>query len=157
LVIALGNRLRNYLYNEYKGGPIAITSDVFHQGKSNKLPQNLPVTVTACEGPPVELAFSFAHLLEKNQKGSAAMMYVSTPAKVIAEGAGEPILHQLLPLMTNMGYRYQANTNGIRRINDGAIESGACYIPVKNSKSFLFPLIIAFEWAFKQINICNQI
>ncbi|MDZ7719298.1 MAG: FAD-dependent oxidoreductase [Balneolaceae bacterium] len=31
--IFLGNRLRNYLHKEYKGGPIGITSDLFHQGK----------------------------------------------------------------------------------------------------------------------------
>jgi sulfide:quinone oxidoreductase len=118
----LGNRLRNYLHKEYKGGPIALTSDVFHQGKSNKLPPNLPVAMTACEGPPVELAFSLAHWLEKNQKGSAATVYLSTPAKVIAEDAGETILHQLLPMMTKMGYHYQANTNGIKKIYDGGIE-----------------------------------
>ncbi|NLU90695.1 NAD(P)/FAD-dependent oxidoreductase [Chitinophaga sp. Ak27] len=118
----LGNRLRNYLHNEYKGGPIAITSDVFHQGKSDLLPQNLPIALTACEGPPVELAFSLAHWLEKRHKGDAATIYLSTPAKVIAEDAGESILQQLLPMMTKMGYNYQANTLGIKRIYDGGIE-----------------------------------
>ncbi|NLR58171.1 FAD-dependent oxidoreductase [Chitinophaga polysaccharea] len=118
----LGNRLRNYLHNEYKGGPIAITSDVFHQGKSDLLPQNLPIALTACEGPPVELAFSLAHWLEKRHKGDAATIYLSTPAKVIAEDAGESILQQLLPMMTKMGYNYQANTLGIKRVYDGGIE-----------------------------------
>lgn len=118
----LGNRLRNYLHKEYKGGSIAITSDVFHQGKSDKLPQGLPVAMTACEGPPVELAFSLAHWLEKNHKGNASTIYISTPAKVIAEDAGETILHQLLPMVTKMGYHYQANTNGIKKVYDGGIE-----------------------------------
>jgi len=118
----LGNRLRNYLHSEYKGGPIALTSDVFHQGKSAKLPAGLPIAMTACEGPPVELAFSLAHWLEKNQKGTAGTVYLSTPAKVIAEDAGETILHQLLPMMTKMGYNYQANTNGIKKIYKGGIE-----------------------------------
>ena len=112
----LGNRLRYYLHNEYKGGPIALTSDVFDQGKSPKLPPGLPVAMTACEGPPVELAFSLAHWLGKNKKGTAGNVYLSTPAKVIAEDAGETILNQLLPMMTNMGYHYQANTNGIKDI-----------------------------------------
>jgi sulfide:quinone oxidoreductase len=118
----LGNRLRNYLHKEYRGGPIAITSDIFHQGKSDRLPQGLPVAMTACEGPPVELAFSLAHWLEKNHKGNANTVYLSTPAKVIAEDAGETILHQLLPMMTKMGYNYQANTNGIKKVYDGGME-----------------------------------
>ncbi len=118
----LGNRLRNYLHKDYKGGPIVITSDVFHQGKSDKLPKDLPIAMTACEGPPVELAFSLAHWLEKNQKGNASTVFLSTPAKVIAEDAGETILHQLLPMMTKMGYNYQANTNGIKKVFDGGIE-----------------------------------
>jgi sulfide:quinone oxidoreductase len=118
----LGNRLRKYLHNEYKGGPIAITSDVFHQGKSDMLPENLPVAMTACEGPPVELAFSLAHWLDKKQKGNATTIYLSTPAKVIAEDAGDTILQQLLPMMTKMGYNYQANTNGIKKVYNDGIE-----------------------------------
>ncbi|MDE3124909.1 MAG: FAD-dependent oxidoreductase [Bacteroidota bacterium] len=118
----LGNRLRNYLHQEYKGGPIAITSAIFHQGKSEKLPPNLPVAQTACEGPPVELAFSMAHWLEKNKKGNAGTVYLSTPAKVIAEDAGETILHQLLPMMDKMGYHYQANTQGIKKVHKDGVE-----------------------------------
>ncbi|MCB9046505.1 MAG: FAD-dependent oxidoreductase [Chitinophagales bacterium] len=118
----LGNRLRRYLHNDYKGGPIAITSDVFHQGKSDKLPEGLPVAMTACEGPPVELSFSLAHWLEKKNIGNASTIYLSTPAKVIAEDAGETILNQLLPMMANMGYNYKANTNGIKKVYDGGIE-----------------------------------
>ncbi|MGB3799785.1 MAG: FAD-dependent oxidoreductase [Lewinella sp.] len=41
--VFLGNRLRNYLHKAYKGGPIAITSAMFHQGKSDKLPSGMPV------------------------------------------------------------------------------------------------------------------
>lgn len=118
----LGNRLRNYLHNDYKGGPIAITSDVFHQGKSDKLPRGLPVALTACEGPPVELSFSIAHWLEKNKKGNASTIYLSTPARVIAEDAGDTILNQLLPMMQQMGYHYQANTLGIKKVQPGGIE-----------------------------------
>ncbi len=134
----LGNRLRNYLHNEYKGGPIVITSDVFHQGKSDKLPKDLPVAMTACEGPPVELAFSLAHWLEKNHKGNASTIHLSTPAKVIAEDAGESILHQLLPMMSNMGYHYQANTNGIREVH----HDGITYVDGTSQEaeiSILFP------------------
>jgi len=56
--VFLGNRLRNYLHCDYKRVPIAITSDVFHEGKSAQLPQNMPVAWSACEVPPVEMAFS---------------------------------------------------------------------------------------------------
>jgi sulfide:quinone oxidoreductase len=118
----LGNRLRNYLHNDYKGGPIVLTSDIFHQGKSDMLPEGLPIAMTACEGPPVELAFSLAHWLEKNHKGNASTVYLSTPAKVIAEDAGETILHQLLPMMQNMGFHYKADTLGIKKVYDGGIE-----------------------------------
>ncbi len=120
--VFLGNRLRHYLHKVYKGGPIAISSSIFHQGKSEKLPKDMPVALTACEGPPVEMAFSLAHWLEKNHKGNASTVFLSTPAKVIAEDAGETILHQLLPMMGNMGYHYQANTNGIKKVYKGGIE-----------------------------------
>ena len=72
--------------------------------------------------PPIELAFSLAHWLEKNKKGDASTIYLSTPAKVIAEDAGETILHQLLPLMQKMGFHYQANTLGIKKVSAEAIE-----------------------------------
>lgn len=120
--VFLGNRLRNYLHKEYKGGPIAITSDIFHQGKSDKLPKDMPVALTACEGPPVEIAFSLAHWLEKNKKGKTSTIFLSTPAKVIAEDAGETILDKLVPMMGKMGYNYQANTNGIKKVHKGGIE-----------------------------------
>ena len=118
----LGNRLRNYLHHEYKGGPIVITSDVFHQGKSDKLPPGLPVAMTACEGPPVEMSFSLAHWLEKYKLGDASTIYLSTPAQVIAEDAGETILDKLIPMMGNMGYHYKANTLGVKSVHEGGIE-----------------------------------
>ena len=118
----LGNRLRHYLHKEYKGGPIAVTSDIFHQGKSDKLPKNLPVALTACEGPPIEMVFSLAHWLEKNQKGNTSSIFLSTPSKVIAEDAGETITSKLVPMMVNMGYNYQANTNGIKKVYKGGVE-----------------------------------
>jgi sulfide:quinone oxidoreductase len=80
------------------------------------------VALTACEGPPVEMSFSLAHWLGKNHKGTASTIYLSTPAKVIAEDAGETILHQLLPMMQGMGYHYQAETLGIKKVYDGGIE-----------------------------------
>ena len=120
--VFLGNRLRNYLHKDYKGGPIGITSDIFHQGKSDKLPKGIPVALSACEGPPVEMTFSLAHWLEKNNKGNTATIYLSTPAKVIAEDAGETILSKLVPMMGSMGYNYQANTNGIKKVHKDGIE-----------------------------------
>jgi sulfide:quinone oxidoreductase len=120
--VFLGNRLRNYLHKEYKGGPIAITSDIFHQGRSDKLPKNMPVALTACEGPPVEMSFSLAHWLEKNKKGNASTIFLSTPAKIIAEDAGESILSKLVPMMGKMGYNYQANTIGVKKVSKDGVE-----------------------------------
>ncbi len=116
-----GNEVRDYLFNQYKGGPIAIGSDRFIQGKSPKLP-NIPTAFAACEGPPVELAFSLADWLEEHDKGDASKITVFTPAEVIAEDAGETILNQLLPMMTEMGYGYKKATIGIKRLYKEGIE-----------------------------------
>ncbi len=116
-----GNEVRKYLHSEYRGGPIAIGSDRFLQGKHPKLPP-IPEALAACEGPPVELAFSLADWLERNEKGNARNITLFTPAEVIAEDAGETILKQLLPMMTDMGYGYKNNTIGIRKIHKDGID-----------------------------------
>ncbi|MCP9610930.1 NAD(P)/FAD-dependent oxidoreductase [Coprobacter tertius] len=116
-----GNKVREYLYNEYKGGPIAIGSDRFIQGKSPKLPK-IPVALAACEGPPVELGFSFADWLKRHKLGDAKIITLFTPAKTIAEDAGKKILNQLLPIVNNMGFGYINDTVGIKRIYKEGIE-----------------------------------
>ncbi|MDD3788538.1 MAG: FAD-dependent oxidoreductase [Petrimonas sp.] len=116
-----GNEVRRYLHEEYKGGPIAIGSDRFHQGQSPKLPK-LPQAIAACEGPPVEVAFSMADWLEKNNKGDAKKITLFTPGDVIAEDAGKKILDQLLPMVSGMGYGYKTNTQGIKRLYKEGIE-----------------------------------
>ena len=116
-----GNKIREYLDNGYKGGPIVIGSDKFIQGKSPKLPK-MPVAVAACEGPPVELAFSFADWLKRKKMGDAKKITLFTPGEVIAEDAGKKILDQLLPMVSQMGFHYINNTGGIRRIYKEGIE-----------------------------------
>lgn len=116
-----GNEVRNYLYNDYKGGHIAIGSDRFIQGQSPKLPK-MPIALAACEGPPVELAFSLADWLEKHKKGNAKSITLFTPGEVIAEDAGKTILDQLLPMVSAMGYGYKTNTINIKRIYKEGIE-----------------------------------
>lgn len=116
-----GNKVREYLDKEYKGGPIAIGSDRFIQGKSPKLPK-IPVALAACEGPPVELGFSFADWLKRHKKGDAHKITLFTPGKVIAEDAGETILGQLLPMVQKMGFGYVNDTVGIKRIYKEGIE-----------------------------------
>ncbi len=116
-----GNEVRHYLYNEYKGGHIAIGSDRFIQGKSPKLPE-MPVALAACEGPPIELAFSMADWLKRHEKGDEKNITVFTPAEVIAEDAGETILKKLLPMIADLGYGYKNETIGIKRIYKEGIE-----------------------------------
>jgi len=117
-----GDKVRRYLHGGgYKGGPVAIGSDLFVQGKSEKLP-DIPVAKAACEGPPVEISFSMASWLEKKGLGGAENITMFTPAEVIAEDAGEQILEQLLPMVKEMGFGYQANTKGIKRIYEDGIE-----------------------------------
>lgn len=117
-----GDKVRRYLHDGgYKGGPIAIGSDLFIQGKSEKLP-DVPVAEAACEGPPVEISFSMADWLEKRGMGGPEKITMFTPAEVIAEDAGEKILDQLLPMVQEMGFGYKANTRGIKRIHRDGIE-----------------------------------
>lgn len=117
-----GDEIRRYLHEGgYRGGPIVIGSDLFLQGKSEKLPSDLPIAGAACEGPPVEVAFSLADWLKKRDMGGAEKITLFTPAEVIAEDAGEEILNKLLPMMQNMGYGYKADTKGILEINEDGI------------------------------------
>jgi sulfide:quinone oxidoreductase len=117
-----GEKLRRHLHEGgYKGGPIAVGSDRFEQGHHPKLPA-LPEAKAACEGPPVEIAFSMAHWLEEHDLGDARSITLFTPAEVIAEDAGKKILDQLLPMVEEMGYGYRANTKGIKRLYDDGIE-----------------------------------
>lgn len=116
-----GDKVRRYLYNEYKGGLIAIGSDRFKQGSSPKLP-HIPTALAACEGPPVELAFSFADWLKHKKMGDAKKITLFTPAETIAEDAGEKILGKLLPMVASMGFNYMNNTEGIKRIYKDGIE-----------------------------------
>lgn len=117
-----GDKVRRYLHEgEYKGGPVAVGSDLFLQGKSPKLP-DIPVAEAACEGPPVEISFSMANWLNERGLGGAEKITMFTPAEVIAEDAGEKILDQLLPMVQEMGFGYKANTRGIKRIEKDGIE-----------------------------------
>ena len=65
-----GEKVRRFLNDGYKGGPVAIGSDRFLQGTSVKLPK-LPSALAACEGPPIELAFSLADWLKTKKLGDA--------------------------------------------------------------------------------------
>lgn len=117
-----GDKVRRHLYDGgYKGGPIAIGSDLFVQGKSPNLPE-IPVAEAACEGPPVEISFSMAEWLKERDMGGAENITMFTPAEVIAEDAGEKILDELLPMVQDMGFGYKANTRGIKSIHKDGIE-----------------------------------
>jgi len=117
-----GDKVRRYLHEGgYKGGPIAIGSDLFVQGKSPNLPE-IPVAEAACEGPPVEISFSMAQWLKDRNMGGAENITMFTPAEVIAEDAGQKILDELLPMVQDMGFGYQANTRGIKSIHEDGIE-----------------------------------
>jgi sulfide:quinone oxidoreductase len=120
-----GNKLRRRLA-EYKGGPIAVGSARFHQGMKDK-PDWLPVGLAACEGPPLELALSMATWLEEQHKGDAHRVTLFTPAELIAEDAGEPIVTPFLEMAAKMGFGYLNKTEDITRLTADGIEfeSGA--------------------------------
>jgi sulfide:quinone oxidoreductase len=115
------NRLKACLENDYKGGPIAIGSARFEQGKKGR-PNWLPTALAACEGPPVELALSLAYWLGEKGKGGPKSITLFTPAELIAEDAGEKVVKQLLEAASSMGFGYKNNVQGIRRLTADGIE-----------------------------------
>lgn len=115
------NRLIAFLKDDYRGGPIAIGSQRFEQGTKGR-PDWLPTALAACEGPPVEVSLSLAHWLEAHGKGGARNITLFTPAKLIAEDAGEKVVAQLLDAAGKMGFGYLNDTQGIRRLTAEGIE-----------------------------------
>ncbi|MGV6820751.1 MAG: NAD(P)/FAD-dependent oxidoreductase, partial [Parvularcula sp.] len=115
------NRLIDYLKNDYKGGPIAIGSQRFEQGKKGK-PEWLPIALAACEGPPVEVSLALAHWLEEHGKGGAKHITIFTPAELIAEDAGEKVVEQILEAASKMGFGYLNKTEGIKRLTSDGVE-----------------------------------
>jgi sulfide:quinone oxidoreductase len=122
-----GQRLQHYLNNEYRGGPIAIGSARFHQGDGaaglEPYPGGrIPDAEAACEGPPVEVMLSTATWLKAHGKGGPSDVTVFTPAKLIAEDAGEKVVNQLLGIAGDMGFNYLNETKDITRLTADGIE-----------------------------------
>ncbi len=116
-----GNKLRAYLHGgRYKGGPVAIGSARFHQGTQGK-PGWLPLAEAACEGPPLEVALSLAGWLEDHRLGGPKNITLFTPAKVIAEDAGDAIVNKFLEIASGMGFGYKNNTKDIKEITEEGI------------------------------------
>ncbi len=117
-----GNKLRIYLHEDgYKGGPIAIGSARFHQGDRGR-PDWLPTSMSACEGPPLEIAMALASWLQDRGLGGPQNITLFTPAEVIAEDAGEKIVHEFLGMAGEMGFGYKNKTEDIRRLTADGIE-----------------------------------
>ncbi len=115
-----GNKLRRKL-RDYRGGPIAIGSARFHQGLEGK-PDWLPVTLAACEGPPLEIGLSMVHWLKERHQGDARKITLFTPGEKIAEDAGDAIVDEFLKMAGDMGMGYRNNTQDISRITADGIE-----------------------------------
>jgi sulfide:quinone oxidoreductase len=116
-----GNKLRRKLSETYRGGPIAIGSARFHQGALGK-PDWLPEAEAACEGPVLETGLSMAQWLEEKGKGDAHKITLFSPAKVIAEDAGQAVVDELLALATKMGFNYLPSTEDVARLTAQGIE-----------------------------------
>lgn len=117
-----GNKAREYLHYHYKGGPIAIGSDRFIQGHSEKIPSIVPQAIAACEGPTVELTFALGDWLKETGKGDNSKITMFSPAEAVVEDAGEKILKFLIPMMTkDMGFGYMNKTEGIKEITKDGI------------------------------------
>lgn len=150
-----GNKLRRHLA-EYKGGPIAIGSARFHQGTQDQ-PDWLPSSEAACEGPPLELALSMANWLKEHERGEAKLITLFTPAELIAEDAGAPIVEPFLEMAGAMGMGYRNKTEDVKRITAEGIEFAngpsleaeiKIVIPDWVPHAFLQPLPITDELGF---------
>lgn len=110
-----GNKLRKTLFGgQYKGGPIAVGSARFHQGTAVK--DLVPMADAACEGPPVEIMLSMATWLKNHGLGGPDKITVFTPGKMIAEDAGEQVVHSLLGIASQMGFHYRNNVGDIAEV-----------------------------------------
>ncbi len=124
----LGEKLRKKLHEGgYHGGSIAIGSARFHQGDGAVGLQpypggSIPAALAACEGPPVEVMMAAAHYLQETNQGTPDKITVFTPAELIAEDAGETVVHQLLDIATKMGFHYLNNTQDIKRLTKEGVE-----------------------------------
>jgi sulfide:quinone oxidoreductase len=117
-----GDKLRVYLHEGgYRGGPIAIGSARFHQGMKGK-PEWLPDSKSACEGPPLEIALALASWLKDRDIGGPQTITLFTPAEVIAEDAGEQIVHEFLDMAQQMGFGYKNKTEDIKCLTEDGIE-----------------------------------
>jgi sulfide:quinone oxidoreductase len=115
-----GEKLRTYLRDQYRGGPVAIGSARFHQGDGadGLAPYpggSIPRALAACEGPPIEVMMSMATWLKDHKMGGAEKATVFTPGPMIAEDAGEEVVKQLLGLAGKMGFQYWHDTQDILR------------------------------------------
>ena len=122
-----GNKLRHYLHEEYKGGPVAIGSARFHQGDGTKDIKlygghAFPSAEAACEGPPVEAMLSMATWLKEHGMGGPSKITVFTPAGLIAEDAGEEVVENLLKIASGMGFQYVNEGKDITRITKDGVE-----------------------------------
>jgi sulfide:quinone oxidoreductase len=121
------NKLRRYLHQDYRGGPIAIGSARFHQGDGAEGLEpyrggSIPVAEAACEGPPVETMLATATWLQQHNQGGPKNITVFTPAKMIAEDAGETVVNKLLEIASGMGFGYKNETRDITRLTQEGIE-----------------------------------
>jgi sulfide:quinone oxidoreductase len=123
-----GQRLRAYLHDgDYKGGPIVIGSARFHQGDGAKglVPYpggSIPMTMAACEGPPLEITMSMATWLTQHKRGTPDLITVFTPAETIAEDAGLNNVKKFLGLAGGMGIHYKNNVRDVQRLTAKGIE-----------------------------------
>ncbi|MCY0881670.1 MAG: pyridine nucleotide-disulfide oxidoreductase, partial [Firmicutes bacterium] len=117
-----GEKFRQFLYNDYKGGPIAIGSDFFHQGKETVEQKLVPLAEAACEGPSVEMVFSMITWLKEHGLGGPDKITVHTPGEIIAEDAGMGNVTAILKIAGGAGVNYKNNTHGIKKITKDGIE-----------------------------------
>ena len=122
-----GEKLRRYLHEDYRGGPIAIGSARFHQGDGARGLEPyahgaIPYAIAACEGPPVEVMLSMADWLKRHNQGGPEKVTVFTPGELIAEDAGVQVVDQLLGIAGKMGFKYLNKVGDIRRITAAGIE-----------------------------------
>ncbi|MEJ2436180.1 MAG: hypothetical protein P8Y53_24705 [Pseudolabrys sp.] len=88
----------------------------------------------------MEVMLSLGTWLTEHGRGKPSTVTVFTPADMIAEDAGEDIVHKLLDLASQLGFNYVHSANDIKKITADGIECAQDVVrslPVADSEGFV--------------------
>jgi sulfide:quinone oxidoreductase len=145
------NRLRRFLHQDYRGGPILMGSARFHQGHA--LENWIPTAYAPCEGPIVEAMFTMGEWVKGSGKGKPNITYF-TPDTTFAVDAGPKIAKKLVQMAGQKGYRYLSNIVDVA----GVTRDGVLFADGRQVEAEL--ALIMPDWVphpfLKEIPVCDE-